>query len=108
MNHRIRRTYDSVQQPFTAWGMTYLRGDIAKITQFLNVDGGQVNGEMLFDQFEFDAAQESHAIRSLCRSFGIGNVDYDYAVIADYLFGGYVDMLVGDGIDADDRHILCC
>jgi hypothetical protein len=53
-----RRTYDGVQQPFTGWGMTYLRDDVARITQFLNVDGGQVNGEMLFDTFEFDAAMQ--------------------------------------------------
>jgi len=53
-----RRTYDNVQQPFTGWGMTYLRDDVAKITQFLNVDSGRVNGEMLLDQFEFDAAMQ--------------------------------------------------
>jgi hypothetical protein len=51
-----RRTYDSVQQPFTGWGLTYLRDDVAKIANFLNVDDGRVDGNLLVDEFELDAA----------------------------------------------------
>lgn len=57
-SHVTRRTYDSTQQPFTGWGMAYLRDDVAKITQFLNVDDGQVNGVMLLDTYEFNAAMQ--------------------------------------------------
>jgi hypothetical protein len=35
-----RRTYDSVQQPFTGWGLMWLRDDIAKIGSFF-ADGSQ-------------------------------------------------------------------
>ncbi len=55
-SHYSRRTYDSVQQPFTGWGMTYLRDDVAKIAVFLNVDDGKVDGNLLVDGYELDAA----------------------------------------------------
>ncbi|MEJ8567990.1 choice-of-anchor D domain-containing protein [Elongatibacter sediminis] len=51
-----RRTYDGVQQPFTGWGLTFLRDDVAKVTQFLNMDDGRVNGQLVVDSFELDAA----------------------------------------------------
>jgi len=51
-----RRTYDSVQQPFTGWGLSFLRDDVARLSQFLNVDNGMVAGQMLVDAYELDAA----------------------------------------------------
>ncbi len=55
-SHVTRRTYDTVQQPFTGWGLSFLRDDVAKLSQFLNVDDGMVDGQMLLDPLEFDAA----------------------------------------------------
>lgn len=31
-SHVVRRTYDSAQQPFTGWGLSFLRDDIAKLS----------------------------------------------------------------------------
>jgi hypothetical protein len=53
-----RRTYDSVQQPFSGWGMTYLPDDVAKIGQFMNMDDGMINGQATFDANEFNAAMQ--------------------------------------------------
>ncbi len=53
-----RRTYDSVQQPFTGWGMSYLRDDVAKITEFFNVDDGRINGQLVVDGLEFEATMQ--------------------------------------------------
>jgi hypothetical protein len=46
-----KRTYDGVQQPFTGWGLTYLRDDVMKIAKFLEED----NGNGLLDSTELDA-----------------------------------------------------
>ena len=56
-----RRTYDSVQQPFTGWGLMWLRDDIAKIGAFLG-DGNQ----SVLHQGQLDAAlQRDSADRGL-------------------------------------------
>ena len=44
-----RRTYDSVAQPFTGWGLTYHRDDIARIGRFLTVDGGRIGSVAVLD-----------------------------------------------------------
>jgi len=41
----IRRTRDAIAQPFTGYGLTLLRDDIAKLAQFINSDRGSVDGE---------------------------------------------------------------
>ncbi|GAB3031237.1 choice-of-anchor D domain-containing protein [Bowmanella dokdonensis] len=46
-----RRTYDGVQQPFTGWGLIWLRDDIAKIGQFF-----AGSGQSLLDPTELNAA----------------------------------------------------
>lgn len=51
-----RRTYDSVQQPFTGWGLTFLRDDVAKIANFINVDSGKLNGTPLVNSTHLNAA----------------------------------------------------
>lgn len=51
-----RRTYDAVAQPFTGWGLTFLRDDIARLATFLNVDGGRIGGIPMLDIAELDAA----------------------------------------------------
>jgi HYDIN/CFA65/VesB-like, Ig-like domain len=53
-----RRTYDSVAQPFTGWGLTFLRDDVAKLTTFLNVDDGKIGGVPMLDAAELDAAMQ--------------------------------------------------
>jgi len=51
-----RRTYDAAAEPFSGYGLTLQRDDVAKIAQFLNVDGGAVGGEQLVDREMLDAA----------------------------------------------------
>ncbi|WP_226703774.1 choice-of-anchor D domain-containing protein [Microbulbifer elongatus] len=46
-----RRTYDGVQQPFTGWGLMWLRDDVAKIGAFLS--GGS---QTVLHQGQLDAA----------------------------------------------------
>ena len=56
-----RRTYDSVAQPFSGWGLVLLRDDVAKIGQFLNVDDGTIGGQTVVDPTEFNAAMQRDA-----------------------------------------------
>ncbi|HVP85963.1 MAG TPA: hypothetical protein VMS78_14680 [Rhizomicrobium sp.] len=44
-----RRSYDDVREPFAGWGLTLHADDIAKIADFLNIDGGRIAGEQLLD-----------------------------------------------------------
>lgn len=53
-----RRTYDAVAQPFTGWGLTFLRDDVAKLTTFLNMDDGRIGGTQMLDSAELDAAMQ--------------------------------------------------
>lgn len=53
-----RRTYDAEAQPFTGWGLTFLRDDIAKLTTFLNVDDGRIDGTPMLDPGQLDAAMQ--------------------------------------------------
>lgn len=53
-----RRTYDSVAQPFTGWGLTFLRDDVAKLTTFVNVDNGTIGGTPMVDAGMLDAAMQ--------------------------------------------------
>ncbi len=49
VTHVTRRTYDSVAQPFTGWGLTFHHDDVVRIARFLSVDNGQVGGNALLD-----------------------------------------------------------
>ncbi len=53
-----RRTYDSVQQPFAGYGLVFLPDDIAKISNFINIDDGKVAGQPLLDSKELNAAMQ--------------------------------------------------
>lgn len=56
-----RRTYDSVQQPFTGWGLIWLRDDVAKIGNFF-----ASNNQSVLNQAQLDAAlQKAPADRGL-------------------------------------------
>ena len=46
----VRRTYDSVAQPLTGYGMTLHSDDIAKLSVFLNVNNGQIGGRTVLDE----------------------------------------------------------
>ncbi len=51
-----RRTYDEVSQPFTGWGLSLLRDDVARVSDFLNVDEGRLEGTSLLDPLELASA----------------------------------------------------
>lgn len=53
-----RRTYDSTAQPFTGWGLTFVADDVAKLSTFLNVDDGRIDGQMMLDTTLFDGAMQ--------------------------------------------------
>ncbi|GAA5191393.1 choice-of-anchor D domain-containing protein [Ferrimonas gelatinilytica] len=53
-----RRTYDAKAQPFTGWGLTFLRDDVAKLVRFLSADNGTINGQAMFDSTLFEAAMQ--------------------------------------------------
>ena len=53
-----RRTYDNVAQPFSGFGLTMLRDDIAKLTIFLGENDGMVNGSAPLDQNLFNAIKQ--------------------------------------------------
>ncbi|WP_231902403.1 serine hydrolase [Microbulbifer thermotolerans] len=56
-----RRTYDSVRQPFTGWGLIWLPDDIVKIASFIGIDRGKINGEQVLDANQLDAALQRSA-----------------------------------------------
>ena len=56
-----RRTYDSVAQPFTGWGLTYHHDDIARIAKFIGVDNGQIGGVQMLDSTMLNTALQRNA-----------------------------------------------
>lgn len=58
-----RRTYDPVQQPFTGWGLMWLRDDVAKIGSFLAANS---QSQSVLDQGQLNSAlQRNPADRGL-------------------------------------------
>ena len=53
-----RRTYDTVAQPFTGYGLTMLRDDIAKLVVFLGENDGFIDGATPLDRNLFDAVKQ--------------------------------------------------
>jgi len=51
-----RRTRDLAAEPFTAFGMTLLRDDVAKLAEFINGDRGSVGGEQKLEPLLLDEA----------------------------------------------------
>ena len=51
-----RSTRDAVAQPFTGWGLTLRRDDVAKLGRFLAVDRGRLGDERLLDTGQVEAA----------------------------------------------------
>jgi hypothetical protein len=70
-SYHTLRTQDAVAQPFAGNGLSFHADDIAKLSHFLNAGGGRVEGTMLFDEVEFDAAmQRNPADTGLVTSLG--------------------------------------
>lgn len=51
-----KRTYDTVAQPFTGYGLTFLPDDIARFALFMMESGGVVGGEQVLSRSELNAA----------------------------------------------------
>lgn len=51
-----RRTRDEAAQPFSGWGLTLRRDDVAKLSHFLSVARGRIAGEPLLDPAQVEAA----------------------------------------------------
>lgn len=51
-----RRTYDSVGQPFTGWGLTFKPGDVARLGAFYGRDHGAIDDHALLDPLLLDQA----------------------------------------------------
>lgn len=56
-----RRTYDSVAQPFSGWGLILNRNDFAKLVWFLGGHNKTLQPTSLFDANLFDAAMQQNA-----------------------------------------------
>lgn len=56
-----RRTYDDVAQPYTGFGLTLLRDDIAKLAVFIGEADGHIGNEEILDRRLFDAVKQPHA-----------------------------------------------
>lgn len=56
--YSTRRTYDDVAQPFTGWGMTMLRNDVAIVLKFFGELDGRIDGEDVLDRGMFDAIKQ--------------------------------------------------
>lgn len=56
VTHTTLRTEDGVRQGFGGLGLTLLPDDVARIGQFLAVDGGRIDGQPLFDPALLDQA----------------------------------------------------
>ncbi|MEP7242819.1 MAG: hypothetical protein ABI885_03945 [Gammaproteobacteria bacterium] len=72
-----RRTRDAAAQPFTAYGLTLLPDDVARIGVFLTRDHGRLQGESFFDEPAFESAMqrtpENRGVVSVDESFRYNN-----------------------------------
>jgi hypothetical protein len=68
--HKTRRTVDDEAQPFTGYGLTFYRDDIAKIAQFLGVNDGRIDGEEVLARDHLNAVK--------------GRIPDDMGLVGDY------------------------
>ncbi len=61
LTSRTRRTYDIAAQPFSGFGLTLLRDDIAALAVFLGADDGRLGGQAVLDRGLFDAIKQRRA-----------------------------------------------
>ena len=76
-----RRTYGQAAQPFTGYGLTLHRDDIAKIATFINVDHGVLGGKPLLDPVMLRAALQQDPTSPGLRA-STGEFRYHYGVWA--------------------------
>jgi len=55
---QTRRTNDEVAQPFTGFGLTFVRDDVAKLAQFIGADDGRLPDEDPLDRRLFNAIKQ--------------------------------------------------
>ena len=55
---QTRRTNDEVAQPFTGFGLTFVRDDVAKLAQFIGADDGRLQDADPLDRKLFDAIKQ--------------------------------------------------
>ena len=53
-----RRTYDAVAQPYSGYGLTLVRDDVAKLASFIGVQDGRIGGEDSLDRRMFNAIKQ--------------------------------------------------
>jgi hypothetical protein len=58
MAANTRRSYDEMQQPYTGFGLTLLRDDVAKLARFIGVQDGRIGDGPLLDRRLFDAIKQ--------------------------------------------------
>jgi len=58
LSQATRRTYDEVAQPYTGFGLTLLRDDVAKFAQLIGIDDGRIGGEDPLDRKLFDSIKQ--------------------------------------------------
>jgi len=58
MAANTRRSYDDIQQPYTGFGLTLKRDDIAKLARFIGAMDGRFDGAELLDRGLFDAIKQ--------------------------------------------------
>lgn len=56
----MRHTYDAMAQPFAGYGLTLHRDDVAKLANFLSVDGGRIAGKEMLDPSMLAAALQKN------------------------------------------------
>jgi len=73
-----RRTYDSVAQPFTGWGLTFHHDDVAKLGKFLAADNAQIAGSQVLDTTMFNTAMQRNAADHGLQTGTYTNFKYKY------------------------------
>jgi hypothetical protein len=58
MSYSSRRTRDAIAQPFTGYGLTLQRDDIAKLAVFIGAADGRIDGDEVLDRELFDAIKQ--------------------------------------------------
>jgi hypothetical protein len=54
LSHATRRTYDDVGQPYSGYGVTFVRDDVARLLAFLGPEDGRIRGDDVLDRALFD------------------------------------------------------
>lgn len=58
LSQSTRRTYDDVAQPYSGYGLTFVRDDVARLLEFLGPHDGRIDGEEVLYRPMFDAVKK--------------------------------------------------